>query len=106
MTASWRAASDTTVSSNSTRARLVPRLTLAFSTPGVFSSVRSLRIAQAAQCIPPIAKVAMVIVVPPLAGCFGDDRELRSGRHHPHAAVEAEIAGLLRREGDDRHAVG
>src|SRR5215475_12199339 len=62
------AASETSASSNSTRADRVPRLTFALVTPGIFRRVRSLRTEHAAQCMPPIAKVAVVMAQTP----FGD----------------------------------
>jgi hypothetical protein len=49
--------------SNSTRALLVAKLTLALTTPGSLFSVRSLRAAQEAQCMPPMANVVIAVAV-------------------------------------------
>src|ERR1700681_1074939 len=85
------------------RARRVPRLTLASSTPGILRKARSLRTAQAAQGIPPMAKV-VVAIFGLLSARVGDDGELGARRHHAHAAVEAKLSGLLRHERNRRRA--
>src|SRR5712671_2445386 len=59
MTASWRVRSETTDSSNTTRALCVSKLTVASRTPLSFLSVRSLRDEQEAQCIPAMLNVAV-----------------------------------------------
>src|SRR6266567_8082352 len=59
MTTSWRVRSETTDSSNTTRALCVAKLTVASRTPLSFLSVRSLRAEQEAQCIPAMLNVAV-----------------------------------------------
>src|SRR5258707_9348915 len=86
------------------RARRVPKLTLASSTPGILRKVRSLRTAQAAQCMPPMAKVVVVAILDLLSARVRNDGELGARRHHAHAAVEAEVSDLLRHERNRRRA--
>src|SRR5688500_13310650 len=103
MTASCRARSEVTLSSNCTRALCVPRLTVALRTPGNLLSMRSLRAEQDAQCMPPMLKVAVFMA--PFLARRNDDEPRFPRRHHPHAAIELELAGLTGRKGDQARAV-
>src|SRR5262249_23149537 len=82
-------------------------------TPGRLLSARSLRLAQAAQCMPPMSKRAtlapklcwMGAAVMALPFPLRRDDDFRVRRHHAHAAVERVFAGPVRCEGDERRAV-
>src|SRR5258708_2886266 len=114
---------ETTESSYSTRALRVAKLTVAPTTPSSFLSVRSLRTAHEAQCIPAILNVAVVIDCSPLRALrrpnllrvvsqrdglavrVRDYGDFRAPGHHAHGAIETDIAGGLGCEGNDRGLV-
>src|SRR5829696_5245672 len=107
MTASCSLVSESAVSSNSTRAFRVAKFTATLRTPASFCRTRSFRAAQAAQCIPPMAKVVVFIVeTSQLHFVVGKHDEFGALCHHAHAAVTLEVAGLFGRESDDVFAVG